>query len=74
MKSTRRTTTTSGPPVAEKVLTSWIVQNLSDDYLGDKATGIYAFRTERDAKAAAATAGPNFTAKRVRLNSGDVKR
>lgn len=60
--------------MAEKVSTGWVVQNVSDDYLGDKATGIYAFRTERDAKAAAATAGPNFTPRRVRLNSGDVKR
>lgn len=59
--------------MAEKVVTGWVVQNTTDDYLGDKVVGVYFFRTERDAKGAAANAGPSFVPRRVRLNGGNVK-
>ena len=49
------------------------MQNASDDFLGDGKAGVFTFFSEGMARAAAKNAGPSFSVRRIRLNSGDVK-
>ena len=59
--------------MAEKIKGCWVVQNASDDFLGDGKAGVFTFFSEAMARTAAQNAGPSFSVRRIRLNSGDVK-
>ena len=59
--------------LAEKVKGCWVVQNASDDFLGDAKAGVFTFFNEGMARAAAKNAGPSFIVRRIRLNTGDVR-
>lgn len=59
--------------MAEKVKGCWIVQNASDDSLGDSRAGVFTFFSEGMARTAAQNAGPSFIVRRVRVNTGDVR-
>lgn len=60
--------------MAEKINASFVVQNVSDDFLGDKVAGVFTFPTEGAAKSAAKNAGPSFSVRRIRMNSGDIRK
>ena len=59
--------------LAEKVKGCWVVQNTSDDFLGDGKAGVWTFFNEGMARAAAKNAGPSFSVRRIRVNTGDAK-
>ena len=59
--------------LAEKVKGCWVVQNASDDFLGDTKAGVFTFFSEGMARTAAQNAGPSFSVRRIRLNTGDVR-
>lgn len=49
------------------------MQNASDDFLGDSKAGVFTFFSEGMARAAAKNAGPSFSVRRIRVNTGDVR-
>ena len=59
--------------LAEKVKGCWVVQNASDDFLGDTKAGVFTFFSEGMARTAAKNAGPSFSVRRIRVNTGDAK-